>query len=63
MRKSIKLRGSQRRAWHYYKSGGPQYTLELDSLSGGSGGVEFKVGLDGCKASEVLGIHLRVWYP
>ena len=29
-------------------------------LSGGSGGVVFKVGLAGCKTSEVLGIHLRV---
>ena len=29
-------------------------------LSGGSGGVVFKVGLDDCKASEVLGIQLRV---
>ena len=26
-------------------------------LSEGSGGVVFKVGLDGCRASEVLGIH------
>ena len=29
-------------------------------LSGGSGGVVFKVGLDGCKASEVLGVSLSV---
>ena len=29
-------------------------------LSGDSGGVEFKVGLDGCEASKVLGVHLRV---
>ena len=55
MCKSIELRGSQRL----------DITVCLDVLNrcnvfGGSGGVVFKVGLDGCKAPEVLGIHLQV---
>ena len=29
-------------------------------LSGGSGGVVFKLGLGGIEASEVLGIHFKV---
>lgn len=33
------------------------------TLSGGSRGVVFKVGLNHCKASENLGIHFPVLYP
>ena len=39
---------------------GTRWSLIDVMLSGGSGDVVFKVGFDGCKASEVLDIHLRV---
>ena len=36
------------------------FSLVAVMFSGGSGGVVFKIGLDGCRVSEVLGMHLRV---
>ena len=58
--KSIELRGSQR-VKYYCMSGGPMNTrlsLVAMMLSGGPEGVEFKVGLNGCGAFEVLNAHL-----